>query len=118
MNELGLPIASTPDLLLSRDPTHILQARAGKSDQSDTALQAAKDFESVLLSELLREMKKTIPNSGLLETGMSEQVGDLFWMYLARDLGSKGGLGLWKEIYRQMGGAQSAQVDPVVEQSL
>ena len=118
MSELDLPMASVSDLLLSRDPTHVLQTRAGKSVQPDAAMQAAKDFESVLLTELLNQMKKTIPNSGLLETGISEQVGDLFWMYLARDLGSKGGLGLSQEIYRQMGGDQSAQVDPVVEQSL
>ena len=66
------------------------------------AEKAAKDFESVLLYRLLEEMKRTIPESGLLETGISKQVQDIFWFYLAQDMADKGGIGLGKELYRQM----------------
>ena len=64
--------------------------------------QAAHDFESVLLHKVLEEMQRTVPQSGLLDDSMSEQVQGLFTYHLAQDLASKGGLGLWKQIQRQM----------------
>ena len=65
-------------------------------------IQAAKDFESVLLQKLLDAMKKTVPESGLFEGGISEQVQDIFWFYLAQDMAKQGGMGLWKTIYEQI----------------
>jgi Rod binding domain-containing protein len=64
---------------------------------------AARDFESVLLHKVFEEMQRTVPESGLLETGTTEQVQSLFWFYLAQDVAAKGGIGLWKELARQMG---------------
>ena len=66
-------------------------------------IQAAKDFESVLLQRLLGEMRRTIPESGLMSSGISKQLEDIFWLYLARDMADKGGMGLWKELYRKFG---------------
>ena len=62
--------------------------------------QIAKDFESVLLGKLLDEMKNTIGNWGFEEDGASEQIQGIFWLYLARDIADKGGVGLWKDIYQ------------------
>ena len=60
----------------------------------------SKDFESVLLSKVLDEMKNTIGNGLGDEEAGSEQVKGMFWLFLARDLGEKGGLGLWKDLTR------------------
>jgi Rod binding domain-containing protein len=60
----------------------------------------AKDFESVLLTRLLDEMKNTIGNGLGEEEAGSEQVKGLFWLCLARDMSDKGGLGLWKDLNR------------------
>ena len=64
--------------------------------------QIAKDFESVLLGKLLDEMKDTIGDWGFEEDGASKQVQGIFWLYLARDLADKGGVGLWKDIYQSL----------------
>lgn len=61
--------------------------------------QFAKDFESVFIHRLLEEMKNTIGHWGFEEDGVSEQVEDIFWLYLARDIANKGGFGMWKSIY-------------------
>jgi Rod binding domain-containing protein len=66
------------------------------------AEQAARDFESVLLHRLLEEMRRTIPESGLLETAISDQVQGLFWFYLAQEIARQGGLGLWKDLAQQL----------------
>ena len=60
----------------------------------------AKDFESVLLTKLLEEMKETVGQWSIEEEAGSEQVKGLFWLFLARDVADKGGLGLWKDLNR------------------
>ena len=65
--------------------------------------QAAKDFESVLIHKLLDEMKRTIPDSGLLSSGMGRQVQDLFWFHLAGELADGGGLGLYRQLQQSFG---------------
>ena len=62
--------------------------------------QVAKDFESVLLTKLLDEMKNSIVDWGLDKDATSKQIHGIFWLYLARDVANNGGLGLWKDIYQ------------------
>jgi Rod binding domain-containing protein len=62
--------------------------------------QIAKDFESILLSELMDEMKNTIGDWGFDKDGASQQIEGIFWLYLARDIANNGGFGLWKDIYK------------------
>ena len=62
----------------------------------------AKDFESVFLQKLTDEMRRTVPQSGLLESGAMDQTQGLFWMQLSQELGKQGGLGLWKQLVKQM----------------
>ena len=64
--------------------------------------QIAKDFESLLINKLLDEMKNTIGDWGFEKDGASMQVQGIFWLYLARDIANKGGIGLWKDIYRTL----------------
>ena len=94
------------------------EAKAGAGDKA-RAVQAAKDFESVLLHQLLSEMRKSVPDSGLLSDGTSDQMESMFWMFLSRHMADQGGLGLWKEIYRQaVGPEESTQTASTVEQLL
>jgi Rod binding domain-containing protein len=66
------------------------------------AMEAAKMFESVLVKQLVDEMKRTIPESGLLSSGVSGQYQDLFWSQLSDEIGKNGGLGLCKRLYAQI----------------
>ena len=87
--------------------TYGQRSEVGKLDDEQIT-QVARDFESVLLHKMLDAMKKTIPESGFLETGTSQQVQDIFWFYLAQDMAKQGGMGLWKTIYEQI----SRSVEP------
>jgi Rod binding domain-containing protein len=73
-----------------------------KNVSEEKRKQIAKDFESVLINKMLDEMKNTIGSWGFEKDGPSEQMQGIFWMYLARDIGENGGLGLWKDIYQFM----------------
>lgn len=82
--------------------------------------QAAKDFESVFILQLLKEMKRTIPDSGLLGSGPGKQIQDMFWYYLAQDMAKSGGFGMWKDIYSEMAESSPTQLDtnrPTLEHS-
>ena len=82
--------------------------RAKTGARHEEMIQAAKDFESVLLDRLFQEMKRTIPKAQLLGGAAGEQVWDLFWSQLAMDVASRGGLGLWKQVVQQFGVGTSA----------
>ncbi|MBE3068919.1 MAG: rod-binding protein [Planctomycetes bacterium] len=75
-------------------------ARAGAG--TEEAAKAAKDFEAILIHRLMEEMRRTIPQSGLLDSGTTDQMEGLFWFHLAQEVADKGGLGLWRELARDI----------------
>ena len=62
----------------------------------------AKDFESIFVTHMLGEMKKSIGQWGFEQDNASQQIQDLFWTFLGQETGRQGGIGLWKDIYRSM----------------
>lgn len=80
------------------------------------AMQTAKDFESLLVHELLKEMKETIPSES--DDAGGEQIQGMFWSFLSQEISNKGGLGLWKNLYQQMQAHTAAPAAAQVEQNL
>jgi Rod binding domain-containing protein len=97
--DLGLKPVAGASLATPLDLTRA--AKAAQSGQGAEIEKAARDFESVLLHRLFEEMRRTIPESGLLESRVNEQVQGMFWMYMAQEVAAKGGIGLAKELARQ-----------------
>lgn len=105
LNTLAVPLDR--DMAIDKDKA------ASLSDKQK--LKVAHDFESVLLTRLVDEMKATIPDSELSDDGSSEQVQSLFYMNIADEIGKKGGMGLWKTIYAQINASQDK---PTMDASL
>jgi Rod binding domain-containing protein len=61
--------------------------------------QLAKDFESVFLTKVFDEVRKSIEDSGFDDDVAADQVHGMFWSYLAQDVANKGGFGLWQDLY-------------------
>jgi Rod binding domain-containing protein len=78
---------------------NVLMSGAKPAEAKKTE-QLAKDFESVLLTQLVDKMKDTVDQWGCEEEAGAGQVKGLFWLFLARDVADKGGLGLWKDLSR------------------
>ncbi len=64
--------------------------------------QVAKDFESILINQLLEQAGSTVGHWGFEQDGASQQIQGMFWLYLARDVANEGGFGLWKDLYEFM----------------
>jgi Rod binding domain-containing protein len=68
-----------------------------------TAEDAAKDFESLLLKQMLSEMWQTIPKEGILEGGRAEEMYyDMFHESVADSIAENGGIGIKKELLEDM----------------
>ncbi|MHC4640018.1 MAG: hypothetical protein ACYS32_00135 [Planctomycetota bacterium] len=90
--------------LILSEPS-LLPGLLGNVDKADgiaeqKKIQAAKDFESILLGKLLDEMQNSIGDWGFEESAASKQTQGIFWLYLSRHLADNGGLGMWKDIYQ------------------
>jgi len=100
--ELPLVNGSRPPAVALAGPSR------GQETPAPSLEKTAKDFESVFLGQMLEEMQKTVGQGGLLEDGASSQVLSIGWSGLAKDIAGKGGVGLWKDIARQVGRSQDA----------
>jgi Rod binding domain-containing protein len=89
-----------PDPLGKVESGEIAGTTGAKSADAKKTEKMAKDFESVFVTKLLDEMKETIGQWGFEEEAGASQVKGLFWLYLARDVADKGGLGMWKDLNR------------------
>jgi flagellar protein FlgJ len=94
---------------LAFDPKMSMPAAApgnekNRDDKDPEALkELCRDFESVFIHTLFKEMRKTIPESELLGNDMaSDLFEEIMDMEVARDMASKGGFGLADMLYRQL----------------
>ena len=65
--------------------------------------QVAVKFESIFIEELLKIMRKTVPKSGFLNGGWTEEFyWDMLDQELSECMAGAGGIGLAKMVYQQM----------------
>ncbi len=112
MNDLDAIAGLAANLPSLQAPGSITSLLGNKNASATELKEAAEGFEAVLLEKLLQEMRKTIPKSGLLDSPISDQMNDMFWSFLAKDLAEKGGIGLSGEVYRQMQNEMNSQAKP------
>ena len=63
---------------------------------------ACADFEAIFIQQLLKSMRQTVPQGGLLGEGPGMEIYQLFFdQELSKSLASRGRLGLGGMIYRQ-----------------
>jgi peptidoglycan hydrolase FlgJ len=81
------------------------QTAASDDPRRDKKLRkACRDFESLFLFNLFKEMRKTIPRSGMLPTSPGKETFQMmFDQKVAEDLSGRGeGIGLQKMVYEQL----------------
>jgi flagellar protein FlgJ len=78
----------------------LVSAAKNKRDPRELE-KVAKDFEAVFLQKITDEMRKSVPQSGLLDSSALDQTQGIFWSELSQELGRQGGLGLWKQLVKE-----------------
>jgi Rod binding domain-containing protein len=98
-----------PEQLSQSLPVKQIDKTNLKDIEEEKKIQVAKDYESILINNLLDQMKNTVGSWGFEKDSASSQVDGIFWLHLARDISNKGGFGLWKDIYESMPGNEQVQ---------
>ena len=66
-------------------------------------LKAAKDFEGILVKEILKSMRSTLTEGGMFGTGSAGEIySDMMDDAIAQKVSSRGDMGLAEIIYKQM----------------
>ncbi|SHD76617.1 rod-binding protein [Schnuerera ultunensis] len=90
---------------LNIDPTILhKQMESIDADKDDEALrQVCKEFESIFLSMMFKEMKKTIPEDGLIEKSTGREIfEDMHIDELSKEIANgDDGLGIAEMLYQQ-----------------
>ncbi|WP_026895776.1 rod-binding protein [Clostridiisalibacter paucivorans] len=69
-------------------------------------LSACKEFESIFLNMMMKEMRDTVPEAGFMKKSMGKDVfEDMYFDEISKEVSNKGqGIGLAKMLYEQMKG--------------
>jgi Rod binding domain-containing protein len=103
----------------AQDQPEDVKAAGADPIEQEKRVRLAKDFESVLMTRMLDEMKNTIGDWDEEDDAASQQMQGVFWMQLSQHVGGNGGIGLWKEILQFMNQSDpSTQVDPSLDNRL
>lgn len=80
--------------------------------KNDEIFKAAKGFESILVQSMFEEMQKSVPESGLLDSGFAQDVhASMFAQKIAEQ--SSGNMGIANSIYKQFSEGVKTQVPTV-----
>ena len=75
------------------------------SSRSDTLKQVARDFEAVFLQQMLKAMRETVPEGGLIDMGRSEEMfTGLLDEHIANVAADRSERGIGAALYRQLVG--------------
>ena len=88
-----------------------LKARAGR-DAEGSLDQVARQFESLLIHQMLKSMRQANLGEGLLDSDQSLFYRDMYDQQLAIHLAESGGFGLAEVIKRQLGAGESVSQTP------
>lgn len=73
------------------------------SVDKDRLAKTARDFEAIFVQQVFKEMRKTIPEGGLLPRGQAEDIYfDMQDMEAAKQLARQGGIGLADMMLEQL----------------
>lgn len=79
-------------------------SRAGGDGDKNALVAAAKQFESLLLHEMIKAMRKTVPEGGLTERSFGRKIfTEMQDEKLARAMANVGGIGLHRILVDQLG---------------
>lgn len=76
-----------------------------KAKDLESLRESSREFESILVMEMYKAMRKTIPEGGLFPKSIATDLyQEMFDMEMARQTASGPGIGIGEAMYRQMAG--------------
>ncbi|NLW39962.1 MAG: flagellar biosynthesis protein FlgJ [Tissierellia bacterium] len=94
--EINLDLYNNPVVLKKK-------AESLKADKEDEALKkVCKEFESIFLAMMFKEMKKTVPEGGLIEKSTGQKIFEEMYIdEISKEITKENGLGIAEMLYQQ-----------------
>ena len=88
---------------LGISPPRAEKVQAGKVNEK--LLSAAQDFEAIFIKQMLDSMRQTVPQTGMLDGGIGQQIyQDMLYQQYADKMAKTANLGLARLLYNQLSG--------------
>ena len=84
--------------------------RQSRQDQAGALSQVARQFESLFVQMMLKQMRQASFGGGIFDTERTRQYQDMYDKQLALHLAERGGLGIGELLERQLGGEANGSV--------
>lgn len=73
-----------------------------KSEDDERLLEACREFEGIFIHMMLKEMKKTVPDGGLIEKSQGTEIfEEMHLEELSKEISRDDGIGIAKMMYEQ-----------------
>ncbi len=90
------------DPLIHRDDTSKIK-NADKSQDPEELMEACRDFEAIFLNILIKQMRRTVPEGGLVEKSFARDIYESMQdEEIAKEISKGQGVGIAQEIYKQL----------------
>lgn len=72
-------------------------------EDPEKLMEVCREFESLFLDMMLKQMRKTVPDGGLVEKSFAREMYESMQdEEIAKDMAKGGGIGLAQELYNQL----------------
>jgi flagellar protein FlgJ len=112
----GSEMAARADMLNMTNTLQRAELQAKKtenqkhSDYMQQLAKVSKDFESIFLNYMLKQMRKTVPEDSLMGTSNAKDIfTEMYDETLSNELAKAGGIGLGALMYKQLAAAENAR---------
>ncbi len=77
--------------------------RAASIDRGSKLYEQCREFESIFVNMMLKEMRGTVEKSGLIDGGQAEEIfSDMLYDEYAKDMAKTAGFGLADSVYLEL----------------
>ncbi|QQY79166.1 flagellar protein FlgJ [Keratinibaculum paraultunense] len=96
-NNISIGDLEEPNIL------HTKMERIDSKKDDEALKKVCKDFEAIFLSMIFKQMKKTIPEGGLIEKSLGSEIfEDMYIEEISKEISKRdGGLGIQEMLYQQ-----------------
>jgi Rod binding domain-containing protein len=109
-----MSISSTPALSILQTPQTAakqLQAAEKQPADADKTLQALREFESIFVSLMVKQLRQSAGEEGLFPGDPSDSLGALFDLHIGQQIAEAGGIGITRQLTQIYAARQQAAAD-------
>ncbi|TCT14007.1 flagellar protein FlgJ [Natranaerovirga pectinivora] len=88
---------------INLNSTNNIDEKLKRKEDNNELKEMCREFESYFIEQMFKEMRKTVPKSGLIQESHGEQIfTDMLYQEYAKEASKGQGMGLAQMLYKQL----------------